>query len=592
MGRQIPVKGSWNELPFCIRDSDNVMRTSKLSVNVLGSLLAVMEDTYVDMIINNTSWPDSVRKDFTAQVHKFMANLTESVHSLKGKTVLYIPGEDVSDAQAVAREKDLVQRLESTLIHWTRQIKEVVNNQDNSELGEDAGPLAEIEFWRSRSVDLGGIREQLETSGVANIVAVLEQAKSSYLPPFLSLSNLIQREAVAAEDNLKFLSSLEKPCQALAKAEPKDILPILPKILYCVRMIWNISRFYNTEERLAGLLRKVSNEITNRCCKKISLDEIFESDVEECMTGLRESIRAGEAWKRVYQATAAAVKARSARSWDFDVTSIFAHTDAFVQRCRDMLEVCEAQLQFAPKTEMPTFGGTRGTEITKSILDIQVSFQKLVTGLRSLNYGILDVTATQWHDDYNVFKSGVKDLEVMMTNVIMLAFDCVTSLESHEELLEAFQSMAKRESIRRCVEKKTSECYAEFLQELNIVKKHYVQPDQKGRSPPDRRSCPKYAGAALWAVSLSRRLEWPMEKLVAAECALPVTPERTELHEAHSLALNAIEHYVKNQHLEWLNTIEAAIATKLENSLIFTDDSKRACSSPTSTGTSSSSSRR
>lgn len=132
MGRQIPVKGSWNELLFCIRDSDNVMRTSKLSVNVLGSLLAVMEDTYVDMIINNTSWPDSVRKDFTAQVHKFMANLTESVHSLKGKTVLYIPGEDVSDAQAVAREKDLVQRLESTLIHWTRQIKEVVNNQDNS----------------------------------------------------------------------------------------------------------------------------------------------------------------------------------------------------------------------------------------------------------------------------------------------------------------------------------------------------------------------------------------------------------------------------------------------------------------------------
>ena len=572
VGRQIPVKGSWNELLFCIRDSDNVMRTSKLSVNVLGSLLAVMEDTYVDMIINNTSWPDSVRKDFTAQVHKFMANLTESVHSLKGKTVLYIPGEDVSDAQAVAREKDLVQRLESTLIHWTRQIKEVVNNQDNSELGEDAGPLAEIEFWRSRSVDLGGIREQLETSGVANIVAVLEQAKSSYLPPFLSLSNLIQREAVAAEDNLKFLSSLEKPCQALAKAEPKDILPILPKILYCVRMIWNISRFYNTEERLAGLLRKVSNEIINRCCKKISLDEIFEGDVKECMTGLRESIRAGEAWKRVYQATAAAVKARSARSWDFDVTSIFAHTDAFVQRCRDMLEVCEAQLQFAPKTEMPTFGGTRGTEITKSILDIQVSFQKLVTGLRSLNYGILDVTATQWHDDYNVFKSGVKDLEVMMTNVIMLAFDCVTSLESRVELLEAFQSMAKRESIRRCVEKKTSECYAEFLQELNIVKKHF---DQKRRSPPVHRSCPKYAGAALWAVSLSRRLERPMEKLVAAECALPVTPERTELHEAHSLALNAIEQYVKNQHLEWFNTIEAAIATKLENSLIFTDDSKK-----------------
>jgi hypothetical protein len=52
-----------------------------------------------------------------------MANLTERAHELKGKTVLYIPAEDIRDVAAAAREKDLVQRLESTLIHWTRQIK-------------------------------------------------------------------------------------------------------------------------------------------------------------------------------------------------------------------------------------------------------------------------------------------------------------------------------------------------------------------------------------------------------------------------------------------------------------------------------------
>ena len=40
--------------------------------------------------------------------------------------------------------------------------------------------------------------------------------------------------------------------------------------------------------------------------------------------------------------------------------------------CRDLQEVCEAQLQFAPKAALPIFGGTRGPEITKSITDIQV----------------------------------------------------------------------------------------------------------------------------------------------------------------------------------------------------------------------------
>ena len=44
--------------------------------------------------------------------------------------------------------------------------------------------------------------------------------------------------------------------------------------------------------------------------------------------------------------------------------------------CRDLQEVCEAQLQFAPKAALPIFGGTRGPEITKSITDIQVQAQR------------------------------------------------------------------------------------------------------------------------------------------------------------------------------------------------------------------------
>ena len=37
--------------------------------------------------------------------------------------------------------------------------------QDDSDLAERAGPLAEIEFWRLRTVDLGGIRDQLDDKG-------------------------------------------------------------------------------------------------------------------------------------------------------------------------------------------------------------------------------------------------------------------------------------------------------------------------------------------------------------------------------------------------------------------------------------------
>lgn len=57
-----------------------------------------------------------------------MATLTEESASMKGKTQLYIPEEHITDIEVAVRDKDLIQRLESTVIYWTRQIKEVVSN--------------------------------------------------------------------------------------------------------------------------------------------------------------------------------------------------------------------------------------------------------------------------------------------------------------------------------------------------------------------------------------------------------------------------------------------------------------------------------
>jgi len=57
-----------------------------------------------------------------------MSTLTEESSQMKGKTQLYIPDEHITDFEVAVRDKDLIQRLESTVIYWTRQIKEVVSN--------------------------------------------------------------------------------------------------------------------------------------------------------------------------------------------------------------------------------------------------------------------------------------------------------------------------------------------------------------------------------------------------------------------------------------------------------------------------------
>jgi dynein heavy chain len=234
------------------------------------SLLRIMTGVYVPMFFRNTSWPDSIKNDFIAQLHKFMASLTDTRWKMDGKTVLYIPHEGtVVPADATtAKNKELIQRLETAMIHWTRQIKEVLSAQDALQTSENAGPLEEIEFWKNRCADLSGITTQLDKPGVKQISNILSLAKSSYVAPFLKLSGQIKEGSNQAQSNLKFLSVLKDPCHELAEAHPRDIAPMLPKILNLIRMIWVNSEFYKTRERLTGLLRKLSNEVIRRCCKR------------------------------------------------------------------------------------------------------------------------------------------------------------------------------------------------------------------------------------------------------------------------------------------------------------------------------------
>ncbi|EFJ08553.1 hypothetical protein SELMODRAFT_185288 [Selaginella moellendorffii] len=524
---------------------------------------------YLPLMLEDDTLRANITKDFAGELDKFMATLTESLFEAKGQTILYIPPVRLMDFVGnQAPDKELAQRLESIVIRWTRQIKEVIRNQERFSEVEISGPLAEVEFWRRRSIDLSGIREQINHSGVAAILKILEKLKSAYLSPFSSLSRKIEQEAVVAEENLKFLVTIEDPCKELGAAKIVDIPFALPKLLKCIRMIWKISPFYNTDEKISGLFAKVSNEIISRCSAGIPLSEIFDGDVDKCKKALLESVQACESWKHMYVAMMRAAAAHDGEFKDDNELvdrSVFAAVEAFLQRCRDMLEVCDAQRQFSTRMKLPVFGGTRGLEITKSMFELQDTFQKLVSGLRSLSYNLLDVRVTRWHDDFAKFKSGIQDLEVLMQNIMSLAFRHSSSLPESIELLEAFKLLACRESICKCVDRMGSQVCQAFSMELMIMKKQF---DQLRRRPLMDYALPRFAGGATWALQFQRRLKKPMMLLTNAAPYLLETPDAADIHTQFSQIMASIEQFVQNQHAEWTASVDPLLPKRLERSLL------------------------
>ena len=579
------------------------------SGTAMASLLRVMSNLFVPHVSGDKSLPAGVRKSLTDHMHRFMASLTETVHQAHGKTVLYLPSEvvDLENLDVVRGDKDLVQRLESTVIRWTRQIKEVVNLQDNSmnSDAETATPLDEIHFWESRTLDLSGIRMQLEHPKIRRIAEVLSAVKSNYLAPFEELANIIHVGSQEAEDNLKFLSALAPCCQELEEASPDEVVVILPKLMMIVRMIWNLSRHYNRAERLTGLLRKVSNFVMARCCASIPLegvfgtrdsatgqignasfanksrkktakqvvDEEYTSPVDESLTALRQSVKCGEAWREAYRNAALLQNKSKRQPWDFKESSIFAQIDAFVQRCKDLEEVCDGKIQFSRRgsaagssstttttttagssTSLPVFGGMQGPSISRAIIGLSQQFERYMSVLRSVTYDVLDVKETQWHTDFNGFKNGVKDLEVMMSNVMSGAFEGLETISACVDMLSAFEKLTKKEAVRKALEKKTESTLILFQSQVANSRQRF---DRNRLAPTLMDDEPVFAGAASWARGMKRRIVSDWSQLSSARRWLPSVRQWSEVEVSCDAFVQVLDQYIETKYKDWLQSMEA-----------------------------------
>lgn len=88
---------------------------------------------------------------------------------------------------------------------------------------------------------------------------------------------------------------------------------------------------------------------------------------------------------------------------------------------------------------MPIFGGTKGKEWTLSLEDLKKMFDKHLESIRKLDYDILDVKNTRWHEDYGQnFKDQVKNIEIIYTTIISKTFAHVSTIEDAVEMLENF----------------------------------------------------------------------------------------------------------------------------------------------------------
>ncbi|OHS94615.1 Dynein heavy chain family protein [Tritrichomonas foetus] len=574
---QIPPPTDSREVVYFLRktqskpdfsDLTNCIQWGQIHGRAVNTLLTSLEGFMMPLFVKSDYLHESIRSDLMPGMNKFLGFITETANSFYGQTVLYVPQEDLSDIAACAQNRALVQRLESIVIQWTSQLKTQVPCKFDA-----IGPLAEIEYWNFRNKTAMSLKQQIESSAVRQVKEVLKAVKSRYILDFETHYNKMKEESVMAQSIIRHLQVLIEPCNQLNNGEVNECQDLLRKILFAIRFIWERCPYYQDENHLSALLKKVSDLVMHFITSKINLKNVFslDGDVSNGLEILTIAVTVGSSWNKTYEIAMRAVQAKDPEAWKFDHTELFANFDAFISRCGDLKEICQNTIQFTRKrgTEIvpiPIFPGSLGTAISSSLQEIQDSYIEVLKKLESVDCDVFDVSDNRWHNRFNEYCDSCANLESLLLNAIQTQFEAARTPTLALHLLEIFEALAVRDGVKHLVSNKCGELWKLFEQEVVAVRREFENLKTNPPLPPHQ---PIHAGTLIWAKSLLFRIQQPFEQIEAASSWLPPYAYKKEIIQSSKGIIQSIQDFIKGTFNDFHRNLLDKIRTTLNKPVLM-----------------------
>eukprot|EP00929_Paragymnodinium_shiwhaense_P077081 TRINITY_DN3967_c0_g2_i2.p1 TRINITY_DN3967_c0_g2~~TRINITY_DN3967_c0_g2_i2.p1 ORF type:complete len:4576 (+),score=1729.31 TRINITY_DN3967_c0_g2_i2:93-13820(+) len=563
----------------------------ELNKNLMDLLNLYCQSVYLSTLMNpanQRAWSDLIKHDLMDKYHVFLANLHVTVGLMRGHTWLPLPPRDAlpqtgaglagTSSQNMG-SKDRVHILEGAVITWTKQIRHVLKQDPEMLLkeGKHPQPNAELQFWRSKSQNLNSIHTQLGMDGLKKVLKFLESNRSTYTNPFSRLQKEVEEAREEANDNVRYLNTLQKGINDLMKdgVEFETIEKLFDGIMHTILLIWKYSKYYNTPTRLAVLIREICNTVISKAVDNINGPEIFakiSDEAQECYDKLERTLHVCTAFKDRYLIYRDFAANEGPDGWKMKNDALFVRLDAFRERCRDALDFTRTVMQYT-KCERIEIGGTKGKLLSDCVIAIHEEFKQAVEVFKGVTYDIMDVGEKQFDEDFFTFRLAVKDLDQRLGSLLGAAFDDLDTIAMRLKLFDIFEGLLDRPIIHMELERKHKLLLQQYRADLGEVEAGFLaQKDMVDGcfdDAPLYSNLPPVAGAIYWVRSYKMRVTEPMSKLVFYNRSLKEVPEEfKEVDKQYRALLVHFLTYEQGRYANWENTAVDIAKEKLKMRLL------------------------
>lgn len=466
-------------------------------------------------------------------------------------------------------DKNILHTLETAVIDWTHQIKDVIKSSSAAPLEEglNPGPMVEIDFWAAKAANLNSIHQQLTDEKIQKISKVLQASKSTYFPAFQVIFDEVVFALDEANDIHTFLKALRPQIDKLSSInEFVELAQIFPGLMKTLLLIWKSSKHYNTPQRITVVIQEICNDIIEAARNFISPAELFAAEPEEAAERLRLVLRVFNLFKSTFYEYKLMTQ-DTIRPWNFDTKLVFKRLDSILHRVEQILGLFDIIIEFS-RLEKIEIGGTKGKILSSQVAQIFLEFQAGLAGFAKLKYDILNINSDDFLVDHDAFIERITDLDKRISTVLCQSFDDCSGLHSCFRLIESFAGLLNRHHIQRDFEPKYFELLRIYSQDLDDVSTIFIAGKE---SPPIHYNMAPVTGAVAWIHELKERISKAMDKLKSLNHNVMETEEASIVSSKYNAIFAALESYELNCFNNWGANISFESEINLQKSLFARD---------------------
>ncbi|XP_009470045.1 PREDICTED: dynein heavy chain 17, axonemal isoform X2 [Nipponia nippon] len=588
---------------FVKKKRENITREncqSRLLVGDIGpspveQLITVVEEVVCPLLLseeNVAGWPRVVVEDVVRQAHRLKNEMFVMGGKIQGKPLLPLPehldsqadSSTVLDCLAGPVDVSVLHSIETIVIEWSHQIRDILSKDSAQPLLEGLHPLprTEFEFWHTRTVNLQCINNQLLSPRVTVLAEMLEKANSCYWPALQSMFRDVSAGLEEAKDISLYLQPLRILLEEMEQADYSQLQPYMDRALCTVCLLRAHCQHYSSPARVIVILQEICNLLMEMTRSFLSPEDVMKGlqgeETGETLEGISLSISTIEKLFQSYSTYCSDLMPmlfpEEPQLWELPPSLVFRRMDAFLHRLKTIEELYQTAIEFL-KLEKAELGGVRGNILGSQVFQIYEEVSELIKGFADCKYDPLDPAEEQLNKDFAEFQEKIQDVDRRLATILCHGFDDCNCLASAVKLVHMFASLLERPLINAEISPYYSVLLGMFNAELDNVKALY---DAQTASPPlhggglfINKNMPPVAGQLKWALELQQRLEGPHRDLFAISHPVMFSAEARRVSRKYGEMMGLLQGYRRKVYEEWVHGAGQDCHFSLEQPLILRD---------------------